>query len=73
MGAVVYNGRAHPFLTKLVFIAVETATQYLFHGITGYVHVRPKLRTLLCSQDINLIRDFSSRDFVATLRNHWQS
>jgi len=72
MGSVVYNGRAHPFVIKLVLIAVETSIQYLAHALTGYLRVRPKLRTRLCPEDINLIRKVSTRDFAAILTKHWR-
>lgn len=72
MGTVIYNGHAHPFISKFVFIAVDTAVQYLAHALTAYLRVRPKLRTRLSPEDIDLIRNFSKRDFVAILGKHWQ-
>ena len=72
LGTVIYNGHTHPLISKLVFIAVDTAVQYLAHALTGYLRVPPKLRTRLCLEDIDLIRNFSKRDFVAILGKHWQ-
>jgi hypothetical protein len=72
MGSVSYNGHAHPFMSKLVFIAVETSVQYLAHALTGYLRVRPKLRTRISGEDIEIIRNISRRDFAAILTKHWQ-